>query len=79
METYLSQASPEAQVPLFRDLLHLDLEYRRRRGDEPERRSYHRRFPELAEVVDLAFASWHTAGRSRRDRTASLTGPAVPP
>jgi serine/threonine-protein kinase len=70
IERYLSQASPAARVSLFRDLLHLELEYRQRHGEEPDRDSYRRRFPAWAGVVDLAFSSEHEPAIAKRPEGA---------
>jgi serine/threonine-protein kinase len=42
---------------LFRDLLSLDLEYCRQRGELPDYRSYGDRFPDFADVIAAAFES----------------------
>jgi eukaryotic-like serine/threonine-protein kinase len=42
---------------LFRNLLRLDLEYGRERGELPDYRSYRDRFPDLEDVVATAFES----------------------
>jgi len=57
LAAFLSQAPPGGKAPLFRDLLNLDVEYRLRSGDKPDARSYCRRFPDLAGVIDSAFES----------------------
>jgi tetratricopeptide (TPR) repeat protein/predicted Ser/Thr protein kinase len=54
---HLSGVPDEARARLFRDLLGLDLDYRRRRGERPEARGYRARFPELVDVVDSVFRS----------------------
>jgi tetratricopeptide (TPR) repeat protein/predicted Ser/Thr protein kinase len=55
LASYLSEAPAGVKVPLFRNLLNLDIEYRRQRGEQPEAQSYHGLFPELRDVVDAAF------------------------
>ncbi len=45
---FLADAPVHARPQLFRDLLSLDLEYRRRLGEQPDARSYCERFPEFA-------------------------------
>src|SRR5262249_23389596 len=57
LAAYLDAAPEEARIPLLRNLLNLDLEYRLRRGERPDARQYRERFPELAEVVDSVFRS----------------------
>jgi len=49
---YLTEASDSARALLFRNLLRLDLEYRRRRGETADVEPYRERFPELTHVVD---------------------------
>jgi hypothetical protein len=49
---------PEPERPaLLRELLHLELEYRRRRGDGALAQAYRPRFPEHAALVDEVFAA----------------------
>ena len=59
LASYLSEAPPGGKAPLFHDLLNLELEYRLENGDRPEPRSYHEQFPELASMIDAAFAIRH--------------------
>jgi hypothetical protein len=40
LASYLADAPARIRAPLLRDLLGLDLEYRRRRGEFPDVRSY---------------------------------------
>ncbi len=54
---YLAGVPEGAREPLFRNLLGLDLEYRRRRGERPDARRYREQFPGLSEVVDSVFRS----------------------
>ena len=54
---FLVDVPPPMKEHLFRDLLGLDMEYRRRRGEHPDYGSYQARFPELAKVLKKAFES----------------------
>jgi eukaryotic-like serine/threonine-protein kinase len=45
---FLADVPVHARPQLFRDLLSLDLEYRRRLGEQPDAQSYCERFPEFA-------------------------------
>jgi eukaryotic-like serine/threonine-protein kinase len=52
---FLANVPVNARAQLFRDLLSLDLEYRRRLGEQPEARSYCEQFPEFAAPAANAF------------------------
>jgi eukaryotic-like serine/threonine-protein kinase len=52
LAAYLSGVPSGDRGPLFRNLLSLDLEYRRLRGEQPDLQAYRARFPDLAEFVD---------------------------
>ena len=54
---FLTDVPANVRAQLFRDLLNLDLEYRRRLGEQPDPRSYQERFPSFAVSVDLALKS----------------------
>jgi serine/threonine-protein kinase len=71
---YLSQAPPGAEASLFHDLLNLDLEFRIQNGEQPDARSYHQQFPELAETVNMAFASLRDRVIATRPGNASNWG-----
>jgi hypothetical protein len=62
---YLSGAPAEGRPTLFRDLLRLDLEFRRERGDRPDAAVYIERFPDLTGVIDAVFDSVELAGETR--------------
>jgi eukaryotic-like serine/threonine-protein kinase len=48
IEAFLEQAGPAAKCPeLLRELVRLDIEYRRRAGEEPALEEYRTRFPQL--------------------------------
>ena len=57
LERYLRRAPAEARPHLLRELLALELTYRRERNDRPAVEEYCRRFPEQAGVVRDAFAA----------------------
>uniref|UniRef100_A0A7C2NT94 non-specific serine/threonine protein kinase n=1 Tax=Schlesneria paludicola TaxID=360056 RepID=A0A7C2NT94_9PLAN len=65
LEDILQNADESLRLQLFRGLLELDLELRRRAGDLPQRDEYVRRFPDYAAVIELVFADV-AAGVSRR-------------
>jgi serine/threonine-protein kinase len=46
LEDFLDEALPAERALLLRELLRLELDYRRRRGDQPGAEEYKRRFPE---------------------------------
>ena len=71
IEEYLSDAPPDRGV-LLAELLHLDLHYRGRRGEEPAADEYRQRFPADAEVIDAVFAS---AGATVVFATGPSAGP----
>jgi eukaryotic-like serine/threonine-protein kinase len=54
---YLLQVPAGARAHLFRDLLSLELEYCRHRGEQPDRESYRERFPDYEWVLAAAFES----------------------
>ncbi len=80
---FVNQVPARARSRLFRDLLSLELEYCRERGEQPDSRSYRERFPEFERVVAAAFESFspdstanscdqeNWAGGSTVDSTAS--------
>ncbi len=57
LAAYLRELPAGARVALFRNLLTLDLEYRQRAGERPDRNTYCDRFPDLAGVVESVFQS----------------------
>ena len=54
-EQYLAEASEPCRAALLRELLALELELCRGRGERPESGEYRDRFPEHSAVVDAAF------------------------
>jgi eukaryotic-like serine/threonine-protein kinase len=78
LAAYLVGVPDEARVPLFRNLLNLDSEYRRRRGERLDAQRYREQFPELSDVVDSVFLSLsdrsissdvHTPDSARKKKT----------
>jgi WD40 repeat protein/tRNA A-37 threonylcarbamoyl transferase component Bud32 len=55
VEQYLGDASGPERSALLRELLLLDLDYRRGRGEAPTREQYRSRFPQHAAIIDEAF------------------------
>ena len=83
LATYLAEVPAGARVPLFRNLLSLDIEYRRRRGEQPDLQSYRERFPDLADAIESVFRSRHasqltTNHRVGRDQDLDGTGDTRP-
>ncbi len=54
---HLAGVDEAERAAAFRDLLGLEVDYRRRRGERPEASSYRDRFPDLADVVDSVFSA----------------------
>jgi tRNA A-37 threonylcarbamoyl transferase component Bud32/tetratricopeptide (TPR) repeat protein len=77
MAEFLAVVPEKVRAQLFRDLLSLDLEYRRRLGERPDAQSYCERFPEFAAHMATAFqvqASNSTRRRGdRHDGSGSLS------
>ncbi|MDZ4689426.1 MAG: protein kinase, partial [Planctomycetaceae bacterium] len=65
LEEFLGDVAESVRLPLFRGLLELELELRRRAGELPQRDDYAKRFEPYASIVDLVFAELN-AGPSRR-------------
>jgi serine/threonine protein kinase/formylglycine-generating enzyme required for sulfatase activity len=60
LESYLGEVGADHQPVLLAELLPLDLEYRRERGDNPTAQAYTARFPHLDAVVRAAFGPRET-------------------
>jgi eukaryotic-like serine/threonine-protein kinase len=56
LEDFLGEATGAERAALFRELLAVELEYRRERKDVPTRDHYARRFPEYVERIDRALS-----------------------
>ncbi len=68
-------AEPElTRGALFRDLLHIELAYRRKRGESPVAEDYRERFPEHAAVVADLFAQTSAVTPSKSDARSSARG-----
>jgi hypothetical protein len=70
IEDWLPHAPEQYHRRFVRELLALELGYRRRSGEQPTAAEYHARFPALANVIAAAFA----AGSDR----GVATGPHLP-
>jgi len=57
LTAYLAEAPVELRLFLFRDLLRLDLEFRRERGEQPDAFFYASRFPEFQNELARALES----------------------
>jgi serine/threonine-protein kinase len=85
LASFLSEAPANVQAHLFGALLPIELEYRTQRGEQPDARSYHERFPAFRAIVAAAFGSKGevaiaTKRSDRSDWTSERTalGPAAP-
>ena len=87
IEAYLGQVPEPARVLLLRELLGLELAYRRRRGETPTSAEYEPRFPEHADLISAVFheeLAWTRPGLTNQPAarvTSSGAGvdlPAVP-
>ena len=75
LASFLAEAPAGGLALLFRDLLNLDLEFRVKNGEKPERDGYLRRFPDLTDQIDAAFALLGTT-RSLRAWVSETIGAA---
>lgn len=67
LETYLDDSTAGGNVmALFAELLAIELEYRRERGDMPDRRLLAERFPNLQTLIDEVFNDYDSAGSGAR-------------
>ncbi|WP_339907218.1 serine/threonine-protein kinase PknK [Symmachiella dynata] len=55
IEVFLQNVNSQARANLFRNLLHIELEYHRRQNQPPDAAEYLHRFPEFVDVVRQAF------------------------
>src|SRR5262245_28560386 len=51
LDEFLADATPEERPVLLRELLRVEVHYRRRQGEEPRRDDYLARFPTLAPAL----------------------------
>src|SRR5262245_41826643 len=56
IEDFLAGCPEHSREPLLAELLPLELEYRRERGEAPDQAAYRTRFPDFVRVVTAAFA-----------------------
>jgi eukaryotic-like serine/threonine-protein kinase len=74
VEDFLGQAAEPLRSALLRDLLRLDLHYRRQRGESPTTEEYRGRFPGDGPLLEALFQ----ATPPQADKPASRTGPFAP-
>jgi serine/threonine-protein kinase len=78
IEEYLRPVAPPDRPALLRELLALELELRRGRGERPELAEYRQRFPEDAGLVAAAFAPEPpTAAPARTDSETEINSTAA--
>src|SRR5262249_6369589 len=63
IEDYLAGTPEPWRALLFRELLGLELEYRRRAGEQPNSEEYHTRFPAARATLRAAFPGARPTGR----------------
>ena len=73
LEDVLDQAAESDRPLLFRELLAVELAYRRQQGDTPQVEDYQARFPGFAEVIPAALAA--SAERQGRTEDFVPSGP----
>jgi WD40 repeat protein/tetratricopeptide (TPR) repeat protein/predicted Ser/Thr protein kinase len=81
MEEYLRLAPEAVRPALLRELILLEVEYRRRAGEEPRPAEYRQRFPEHDDLIATLFHSLSSppaAGSPAAETPPSVTGPYVP-
>ena len=57
LEEYLNGVAGDEKRALLRELLRLEVEYRRKQGESPQPEDYSRRFPDEAVVIQRVFAA----------------------
>jgi WD40 repeat protein/tRNA A-37 threonylcarbamoyl transferase component Bud32 len=72
LEDFLGQAEGTERLTLLRELLVLELHYRRCRGEQPTTQEYQTRFPDALALIDSLMAADSTTDNSRQ---AEATGP----
>jgi serine/threonine-protein kinase len=74
IEQFLVQAEPAGRAALFAELLGLELDYRRQRGEQPARQDYLGRFADYASLVEAALllsqSAATVAGRKKKRRAS---------
>jgi eukaryotic-like serine/threonine-protein kinase len=74
---FVGAVPAQLRALLFRDLLSLELDYRRQRGEQTDRRAYRERFPEFEDVVATAFESHSSAPTAIRPLRKKKAGAAT--
>jgi len=64
LEAYLGNSPEPERSALLRELLVLDLSYRRRRGEQPSPHEYLRRFPKSRDLIETVFGEVASAGKA---------------
>jgi hypothetical protein len=72
LEDFLGQAEGVERLPLLRELLLLEIHYRRLDGEQPTAEEYHARFPDAPSLINSLLTAEPTTHDSRR---AESTGP----
>jgi WD40 repeat protein/tRNA A-37 threonylcarbamoyl transferase component Bud32 len=73
LEDHLGQGEGREQQVLLRELLRLEVEYRRRRDETPTPQEYRDRFPGATELIDSLLGTDSTTDRSGAERTGPHT------
>lgn len=84
LEDFITSVAPHRRAHLLRELLFLEREYRRRRGENPTREEYAARFPGDRAAIDEVFATAmpplaESATRTTGRRAANDDASAFPP
>jgi serine/threonine-protein kinase len=74
IEPYLSEAPPQAQAVLLRELVALELAHRRQAGESPTPEEYQRRFPGHAPLLAPILTRADDPRATRLDEPTSTTG-----
>ena len=78
IEDYLGDTPKSERSPLLRELIALDIYYRRQAGEEPAPEEYRARFPEL-DLPSQASTQWYFAGEESAPPPANARPlPAIP-
>ena len=70
MESFLERVRAGSRGILFQNLLHLDIEFRRRKGDAPSSADYVSRFPSYSQLIRQAFFESTLLSEEQLDETA---------
>jgi hypothetical protein len=76
VEDFLARGRPELRAALLEELLHLELDYRRKRGEELEPGEYHSRFPDERAVVDRVWGEFSAKRATVPPGPPATAGPA---